>query len=73
MNYKIENLAEMSKGFSYADITSSVKSAVRKKAEEISRRSSNKRIPGRITQRRLEESLNIHKEKFGILEKRIGF
>jgi ATP-dependent 26S proteasome regulatory subunit len=73
-NAKPKILGEMSKGFNYADIKSTIDGAVKTRAREIIADRSNKIIPaGYVTQKRLEQEVNSHNLSFHPKEKVIGF
>jgi SpoVK/Ycf46/Vps4 family AAA+-type ATPase len=73
--YFPEKLGELSAGFSYADITQSVERTIRKRAKEISLKRKHRTIPqGYVTEKRLENSIKIHKGEFNLEKRRgIGF
>lgn len=72
--FDTDKLSEISNEFSYADIVQSVNSAVKKRAKEISKVRTNKIITaGYVTQKRLEDSVNSHKEGFYSTKRKIGF
>lgn len=67
-------LAKLSKEFSYADIVESVNGAVKKRAQQISKVRTNKIITaGYVTQKRLEDSVNSHRNTFYKTKRKIGF
>jgi SpoVK/Ycf46/Vps4 family AAA+-type ATPase len=76
-SYDVNELAEKSHGFSYADITQCVKSAVKNRAIEVASNRECKIIPASyITQKRLIDSINKHSKSFKnkeIKKRKIGF
>lgn len=72
--YDPKDLANLTSGYSYADIVESVKSAVKKRAQEISQTKTNKLITlGYITQKRLKHSISLHNSAFHETKRKIGF
>lgn len=74
--YDSLDLAKITHGYSYADVSESVYSAVKKRATEIARVRTNKNIPsGYVSQKRLEDAINEHTTSFNKSTKssRIGF
>jgi transitional endoplasmic reticulum ATPase len=73
-SYNSDALAELTDGYSYADIVESVNSAVKKRAVEISKSRTPGIVPaGYISQKRLEESIKDHGNKFIQKYDGIGF
>ncbi len=72
--YNTDSLAELSNGYSYADIVESVNATVKKRALEIAKTRKPGVIPaGYVSQKRLEESLNEHNNSFKKEKSSIGF
>ena len=73
-NYSTDVLAELTKGYSYADIAESVNAAVKQRAIEISRDRKPGVVPhGYIRQNRLEDAIAKHQAAFKQEPRRIGF
>lgn len=73
-NYDASRLAEMSDKFSYADITESVRSAVKQKIKELYETEINELTKIRsIKQNRLEKAVQSHGKNFIKTKKPIGF
>jgi len=73
-NYDLDTLSEMSNDFSYADIVESVKSAVKLRASQISKKISGRVVTaGYIRQNRLEDSIIEHAINFKSKKNAIGF
>lgn len=72
--YDIEELAELTDGFSNADIDQVIKESVRKRAREIIRERSDQLIPaGYVTQVRIKKAIEKHRDKFKLNRKGIGY
>lgn len=72
--YNSLDLAKLSDGYSYADITESVNATVKKRAMEIARGRTDKTIPsGYVSQKRLEDAVIEHTRSFIQKKRRIGF
>jgi len=72
--YNSDCLAEMTKGFNYADISATIDSALKQRAREIIRNRKHKIIPAAyITQKRLEDAILEHLENFKEKKKKMGF
>ena len=72
--YNTYELSKLSKEYSYADIVETVNSAVRIRAKEISITREKGTIPaGYISQKRLENAVNLHRTSFYSSKDKIGF
>ena len=72
--YDSLGLAELSDGYSYADIVESVNASVKKRAQEISKTREKGTLPnGYVSQKRLEEAVNFHRKSFYTAKRKMGF
>lgn len=72
--YDALDLSKISQGYSYADIVESVNSAVRLRADQISKTiEPGKFTKGYISQKRLEDAVNEHTNSFYKKKRNIGF
>lgn len=68
------DLAKISEGYSYADVVESVKAAVKKRAQELSRERTGKLLTaGYVTQKRIEAAIKLHNKAFHEEKRTIGF
>jgi len=73
-HYSLDNLVDISQGFSYADIFQSVEKSVKQKAREVYLQREESIIkPGKVSRSELEKSVKEHKENFKESKKQIGF
>lgn len=73
-SYDTFELSKITDGYSYADISESVKAAVKNRATEIARNRRDKCITaGYISQKRLEDAVNEHTNSFISSKIKIGF